>query len=79
MRQARFLILQHKYLEAIEAGDKAAALRCLRTELAPLRTNAADLRRLAGACRDCPFLIKLELLGVCSRSWPNKPACSITS
>lgn len=52
MSQARFLILQHKYLEAIEAGDKAAALRCLRTELAPLRTNAADLRRLAGACHD---------------------------
>ena len=51
MCQARFLILQHKYLEAIEAGDKARALRCLRTELAPLRTNAADLRRLAGAHR----------------------------
>ena len=50
--QARFLILQHKYLEAIEAGDKARALRCLRTELAPLRTNAADLRRLAGAAQN---------------------------
>jgi hypothetical protein len=46
--QARFLILQHKYLEAVDAGDKAAALRCLRSELAPLRTNAAELRRLAG-------------------------------
>ncbi|KAK9832688.1 hypothetical protein WJX81_000101 [Elliptochloris bilobata] len=46
--QARFLILQHKYLEAIESGDKAGSLRCLRSELAPLRINAADLRRLAG-------------------------------
>ncbi len=52
--QARFLILQHKYLEAVDAGDKAAALRCLRSELAPLRTNAAELRRLAGA-RAHPF------------------------
>ena len=68
MWQARFLILQHKYLEAIEAGDKAAALRCLRTELAPLRTNAADLRRLAGACHEFQCLSKLVLLGVCSRS-----------
>ena len=47
--QARFLIMQQKYFEAIEAGDVAAALCCLRKELAPLKVNEPQLRKLAGA------------------------------
>ena len=49
MPQARFLIMQQKYIEAIERGDMTGALRCLRKELAPLKINEAQLRKLAGA------------------------------
>ena len=47
--QVRFLIMQQKYLEAVDAGDVATALRCLRKELAPLKVNEPQLRKLAGA------------------------------
>ena len=47
--QARFLIMQQKYIEAIERGDMTGALRCLRKELAPLKINEPQLRKLAGA------------------------------
>ena len=49
MLQARFLIMQQKYIEAIERGDMTGALRCLRKELAPLKINEPQLRKLAGA------------------------------
>ncbi|KAK9828799.1 hypothetical protein WJX72_002132 [[Myrmecia] bisecta] len=48
LRQARFLILQQKYLEAIQAGDLSLALQCLRKEVAPLRAKDTDLHSLAG-------------------------------
>ncbi len=48
VRQARFLIIQQKYFEAVEAGNVSVALRCLRKELAPLNINEPQLRKLAG-------------------------------
>lgn len=46
--QAKFLILQQKYAEAVEANDVRTALHCLRKELAPLKVNEMQLRKLAG-------------------------------
>ncbi len=44
----RFLVLQQKYLEALEAGDSEGALNCLRLELAPLGVHHLQLHCLAG-------------------------------
>lgn len=46
--QARFLIIKQKYIEAVESGSMSAALQILRKELAPLKTNELQLRKLAG-------------------------------
>ena len=46
--QAQFMILQQKYAEAVEANDIRTALHCLRKELAPLKINETQLRKLAG-------------------------------
>ncbi|EIE21969.1 WD40 repeat-like protein [Coccomyxa subellipsoidea C-169] len=46
--QARFLIIQQKYVEAVEAGHMSLALRTLRKELTPLKINEPQLRKLAG-------------------------------
>jgi WD40 repeat protein len=40
IHRARFLLLRHKYSEAISAGDLKAALHCLRSELQPLQAAA---------------------------------------
>lgn len=48
LRQARFLIIQQKYVEAVEAGHMSLALRTLRKELTPLKINEPQLRKLAG-------------------------------
>ena len=42
------MILQQKYAEAVEANDIRTALHCLRKELAPLKINETQLRKLAG-------------------------------
>ena len=47
--EATFLLLQQKYVEALEKGDVAGALVTLRAEMAPLRFNAERLHSLAGA------------------------------
>ena len=46
--QAQFMILQQKYAEAVEANNIQTALHCLRKELAPLKINEMQLRKLAG-------------------------------
>lgn len=56
--QAQFLILQQKYAEAVEANDVRTALHCLRKELAPLKINEMQLRKLAGERSDsCSHLM----------------------
>lgn len=45
---ATFLILQQKYMEALEVLDYETALRCLRSELSPLKVNEKQLHYLAG-------------------------------
>mmetsp|Transcript_735 Transcript_735/g.2495 ORF Transcript_735/g.2495 Transcript_735/m.2495 type:complete len:528 (-) Transcript_735:2384-3967(-) len=47
IKEAKFLILQQKYIEALLETDSKAALACLRKELTPLKTNTAQLHVLA--------------------------------
>ncbi|EFN59046.1 hypothetical protein CHLNCDRAFT_7805, partial [Chlorella variabilis] len=49
---AKFIILEQAFLEALHAGDSAAALACLREQLAPLGVNPERLHQLA-ACLMC--------------------------
>lgn len=52
MQEAKFIILEQAFLEALHAGDSAAALACLREQLAPLGVNPERLHQLA-ACLMC--------------------------
>lgn len=74
LAQARFWVLRQKYVEAIEAGDTGAALQTLRSELAPLQVQQAELRVLAGeAC--CSLCLRQstpqvrQLQGYCQSAW----------
>lgn len=49
LQEAKFLILEQAFLEALQAGQGPAALALLREQLAPLGVNPARLHRLA-AC-----------------------------
>ena len=49
LQEAKFLILEQAFLEALQAGQGTAALALLREQLAPLGVNPARLHRLA-AC-----------------------------
>jgi hypothetical protein len=48
-QEAKFIILEQAFLEAVNRGDSAAALTCLREQLAPLGADRERLHQLA-AC-----------------------------
>ena len=47
--QARFRILQQKFIEQLSSGQSNEALDTLRNELAPLQINFKEVKRLSGA------------------------------
>ncbi|KAL4432403.1 hypothetical protein ABPG77_001702 [Micractinium sp. CCAP 211/92] len=47
LQEAKFVILEQAYTEALRAGDSAAALACLREQLAPLGVHPERLHMLA--------------------------------
>lgn len=49
LMQAKFRILQQKYVEQIMGGDTQGALKTLRQELAPMQINSKEVKRLSGA------------------------------
>ena len=66
LAQAKFLVLRQKYIEEIDAGSTVAALHTLRSELAPLHVQQAELRVLAGeCCCCCSCQASLKLLHSC--------------
>ncbi len=61
--QVKFLILQQKYAEAVEANDVHTALHTLRKELAPLKINEKQLRMLAG--KQCSHARNMRVYDCC--------------
>lgn len=49
LQEAKFTILEQAYTEALQAGDSAAALACLREQLAPLGVHPERLHLLAAS------------------------------
>ncbi|CAB4020724.1 WD repeat-containing 26, partial [Paramuricea clavata] len=48
LKKVKFLILEQKFLEFVECGKSVDALRCLRSEITPLRCNKEKIHRLCG-------------------------------
>ncbi len=46
--QAKFRILQQKYIELLGSGQANAALETLRNQIAPLQINFKEVKRLSG-------------------------------
>lgn len=59
LKQAKFLVLEQKFLEAVERKQWKVALQHLRTELAPLEVNLMRLHELA-SCLICQDLDDLK-------------------
>lgn len=68
---AQFLVLEQKFLEALEQGDTAVALHCLRSELAALGVHRQRLQQLAG----CILFSGKEDLQA-HLDWPASPSAA---
>lgn len=58
-KQAKFFVLEQKYLEALGRRDWMSAVKCLRTELSPLDHSAKRVQCLA-SCILCNSPLELE-------------------
>ncbi|KAK9865403.1 hypothetical protein WJX84_007229 [Apatococcus fuscideae] len=64
--KAKFLLLEQKYLEAIQARELTTAVKCLRSELAPLKLEPERLHQLAA----CILATNTAALAAAA-SWPG--------
>ncbi|KAK9838625.1 hypothetical protein WJX74_000090 [Apatococcus lobatus] len=69
LSRAKFLLLEQKYLEAIQARDLTTAVKCLRSELAPLKLEPNRLHQLAA----CILATTPAALSIAA-SWSGPPS-----